>query len=59
VETLEDRWLLDHNFGRTVEWIKEQDENQYSRIPEQSISRTSTRPSSLTSPTFLDKAKRM
>ncbi|CAG8805559.1 20350_t:CDS:1, partial [Racocetra persica] len=59
VETLEGRWLLDHNFGRTVEWIKEQDENQYSKIPEQSISRTSTRPSSPTSPTFLDKAKGM
>ncbi|CAG8813100.1 21177_t:CDS:2, partial [Racocetra persica] len=31
VETLEDRWLLDPNFGRTVEWIKEQDEDQYSQ----------------------------
>ncbi|CAG8826538.1 4873_t:CDS:1, partial [Racocetra persica] len=56
-EQLADRWLLDNNFGQTIEWINKQDKNQYSKVSEQTISRTTTKPSSPTSPTFFDKSK--
>ncbi|CAG8802669.1 22642_t:CDS:2, partial [Racocetra persica] len=56
-EQIADRWLLDDNFGRTLEWLNKQDKDQYTKIPEQTISRTTTKPSSPTSPTFLNKAK--
>ncbi|CAG8846882.1 29645_t:CDS:1, partial [Racocetra persica] len=56
-EQIADRWLLDDNFGRTLEWLNKQDKDQYTKIPEQTISRTMTRPSSPISPTFLDKPK--
>ncbi|CAG8754033.1 35616_t:CDS:1, partial [Racocetra persica] len=52
-----DRWLLDDNFERILEWLNKQDKDQYTKIPEQTISRITTRPSSPTSPTFFDKAK--
>ncbi|CAG8806879.1 4765_t:CDS:2, partial [Racocetra persica] len=52
--TVNELWLLDDNFGRTLEWLNKQDKDQYTKILEQTISRTTTRPSSPTSLTFLD-----
>ncbi|CAG8477017.1 15639_t:CDS:2, partial [Racocetra persica] len=62
MEEYEQRILI-KRFARQIElcekWINKQDKNQYSKIPEQTISRTTTKPSLPTLPTFFDKAKEM